>query len=333
MNRPTIQFNFETNACQQWHEFLQSEREKTFTLNQILSQINITPDKIFLRDKSIQLSQTAYCYSTNPGSIAFAGNVVWLNMAMASSSVSCIFTNWSSLNVFKGTLTKTTIVGNDSAEWFHLLHNKGIHKTCYPNSGNTKGFISPKAHVDQHAIIRGPVYIDDDVVVGPQTVITGPCYIGPESRIEECVSLGTKGIFAKKVDRVLRKFEYYGGVSIGRNSHIHARANIAASPHFRSFSTVGNNVSIGIYSNLGHDTIVQDNTTIASTACVCGHAVVGKNCWIGAGSIIRDGCCIGDNANVRIGSVVIEDVEDGADISGNFAVAHKKNLREYMKRK
>ena len=40
---------------------------------------------------------------------------------------------------------------------------------------------------------------------------------------------------------------------------------------------------------------------------------------------------IGDDAEVRIGAVVIQDVPDGGDVSGNFARGHAGNMKRYLK--
>ena len=40
---------------------------------------------------------------------------------------------------------------------------------------------------------------------------------------------------------------------------------------------------------------------------------------------------IGEGAEVRLGAVVIRDVPDGGDVSGNFARGHAGNMKRYLK--
>jgi UDP-3-O-[3-hydroxymyristoyl] glucosamine N-acyltransferase len=60
---------------------------------------------------------------------------------------------------------------------------------------------------------------------------------------------------------------------------------------------------------------------------------MGGNCWVGAGAVISNMLTIGQNADIKLGSVVIEDVPATQALSGNFAVSHKANLAGYMKKK
>jgi len=66
---------------------------------------------------------------------------------------------------------------------------------------------------------------------------------------------------------------------------------------------------------------------------VSGNVIIGNSVWIGPSSTIRDGIKIGSNAKIRLGSVVLTDVAENEDVSGNFAYNHNKNLLNYLKRK
>jgi len=58
---------------------------------------------------------------------------------------------------------------------------------------------------------------------------------------------------------------------------------------------------------------------------------MGNDVVLGPSVAIKDGITIGNRARIRLGSVVIEDVKDGTDLSGNFAVRHLSNLRNYAR--
>ena len=321
-----------TEIFQAWQRYLTPACHSALSVHEILERIDLKPDSLLAADTDARIRQTAYCFTRLPDSIVFAGNTKWLNMALESDFVSCLFATPQTIEAATRPITKTTIVTEQASEWFHRLHNQAIHLECY-DAGSDEAVISPSAEVDSTAVLKGPVFLDDHVSVGPLTVITGPAYIGPGTRIEEHCTIGSRGLFAKKIAGRLEAFSFYGGVVVGSHSHIHARANIAASPHFQNFTKLGEQVSLGISANVGHDAILHDQCTVASTACVCGRGVVGEQAWVGAGAIISDGTQVGPNSKIRIGSVVVQDVEAGADVSGNFAISHHKHLREFMKRK
>ncbi|QDT03534.1 Acyl-[acyl-carrier-protein]--UDP-N-acetylglucosamine O-acyltransferase [Rubripirellula lacrimiformis] len=320
----------DTEAYRRWRAFIKPARAQTYSPTEILNLLGVTTETGHRLDSPTHASQTSYCFTEVPGSAVFAGNSKWLQMALSNSNVHLVFTDQQSVDALGITPDKPTIVSTKAGEWFHRLHNLAIHKHCY-DSRDPSPFVSPSAKVDSTAIIRGPVFLDHNVEVGPYSIISGPTYIGPNTRIEELATLGTRGLFAKQIEGQLEAFEYYGGLTVGPNSHIHARANVAAAPHFQNCTTIGSDVSIGISSNVGHDCQIGNNCTIASTACICGRVVIGENSWIGAGSIVSEGCEISNNARIRIGSVVIGDVPSYGDVSGNFAIPHTANLKAYVK--
>ncbi|MAT15077.1 MAG: hypothetical protein CMJ46_07380, partial [Planctomyces sp.] len=124
---------------------------------------------------------------------------------------------------------------------------------------------------------------------------------------------------------------HYGGVHIGEQCLIHAGAKIARSAIFQSVTRIENEVSVGVEAVVGHDCHVERNTVIASTAAILGRAHVEESCWIGAGSLIGNSCRIGHHSSVKLGAVVVQDLEPHSDVSGNFAREHHRTLRDLLK--
>ena len=83
--------------------------------------------------------------------------------------------------------------------------------------------------------------------------------------------------------------------------------------------------------NVGHDVEIGEEASISSNVVIAGRARIGKRTWIGASATISNMVRIGDDAEVRIGAVVIQDVADGGDVSGNFARKHAGNIKRYLK--
>jgi sugar O-acyltransferase (sialic acid O-acetyltransferase NeuD family) len=74
---------------------------------------------------------------------------------------------------------------------------------------------------------------------------------------------------------------------------------------------------------VGHDSIVDEYTTLFPNTEVCGDCVVGKSVIIGIGANIIPGVVLPDNTKVRAGSVVWKSPERSGTLSGNPAILVK----------
>lgn len=101
-------------------------------------------------------------------------------------------------------------------------------------------------------------------------------------------------------------------VSLGRGLVIYSYAKINVN------CVVGNFVSV-LGSNLGHDVIVGDYTTITGLCSINGHVEIGKRAFIGSHSVVAPSKKIGDDAYIGNGSVVISNVRTGNKVFGNPA--------------
>ena len=83
-------------------------------------------------------------------------------------------------------------------------------------------------------------------------------------------------------------------------------------------TTIGNFVSL-LGSNIGHDAIVGDYTTITGMCAINGHTTIGRRVFIGIHVVVAPGRIIGDDAYVGNGSVVITNIKPGYKVFGNPA--------------
>ncbi len=131
----------------------------------------------------------------------------------------------------------------------------------------------------------------------------------------------------------------------------------------RQDNKIGNNVSIGIHSEVAYNVIIEDNVRIHSKCFIPEFSVIKKNAWIGpnvvftndkypnsidgknnlkgpiigeyanigANSTILPGIKIGKHALIGAGTVVVKDVPDYAIVVGNpnKIIGDVRNLEKY----
>lgn len=99
---------------------------------------------------------------------------------------------------------------------------------------------------------------------------------------------------------------------IGRGVVIYPYAKITVN------TTVGDFVSL-LGSNIGHDAVVGDFSTISGMCAINGHAIVGKRVFIGGHAVVAPSKRIGDDAFIGSGSVVVTNIKSGYKVFGNPA--------------
>jgi sugar O-acyltransferase (sialic acid O-acetyltransferase NeuD family) len=79
---------------------------------------------------------------------------------------------------------------------------------------------------------------------------------------------------------------------------------------------LGRHVYMSCHAIVGHDTVVEDYASIMPAALISGDAHIGEGALIGSHASVLEGRRIGKGAMVGAGSVVREDVPDGAVVAG-----------------
>lgn len=131
----------------------------------------------------------------------------------------------------------------------------------------------------------------------------------------------------------------------------------------RQDNKIGNNVSIGIHSEVAYNVIIEDNVRIHSKCFIPEYSIIKKKAWIGpnviftndkypnsidgkknlkgpiigecakigANSTILPGIKIGKHALIGAGTVVVKDVPDYAIVVGNpnKIIGDVRNLEKY----
>jgi acyl-[acyl carrier protein]--UDP-N-acetylglucosamine O-acyltransferase len=284
-------------------------------------------------------AQTGFCYSKIPHTVTLAADFTWLETALKSPGVSCIITGTEVAQFLNKdcndlhNLKKPILVYQNPRDSYYYLHNLEIHQYSYQMFLSKKrGYISPTAKIHPTAFIEEEVFIDDNVVIGPLTTIRSGTRIGEGTTIDEHCTIGSEGLFTKTIGGVRQHLKHYGEVHIGKNCIIHAGVNVSRSVNFQTATTLEDNIDCGIQTNIAHDSFIGSGTTLSSKVVLAGRVCLESNCWIGAGSILSNGIHVGKNSRVRLGSVVVNNLPEESDVSGNFARPHHESLRNFLKK-
>jgi acetyltransferase-like isoleucine patch superfamily enzyme len=181
----------------------------------------------------------------------------------------------------------------DSSAEIHqtaVISGKGVRigKRC---------IIAPKA-----MILEGST-LEDDVVIGPGTVIGG----------EDPLSF-RKG-------SALEKARSSGGVIIRKDVEIHANCKVSRAV-FGGSTEVGAGAKFDNLISIGQNAKVGERSFLAACATICSNVDMGEEAWIGPNSTVSSGVTLGGKAYVTIGAVVVGDVGQGKKVTGNPAIDH-----------
>lgn len=203
-------------------------------------------------------------------------------------------------------------------------HRLGVHRTAFVASG---------------------VRIGRGTVVGPNSVILGPCVIGENCWIGPNVTIGTT---AQDLDNMIvrRIPNYYfdedlddngflekylwdspqgKGVVIGNNTII--RENSAIQQGTIKETYIGNNVFLMHKSHIGHDVFVGDSVSMAPSTNIAGHCSIFELANLGMATVVHQRAKIGAGCMIGMNSTVTKDTNPFEIWYGSPARNHGLNTR------
>lgn len=81
------------------------------------------------------------------------------------------------------------------------------------------------------------------------------------------------------------------------------------------FVSIGNNVTLWSGNHIGHHSVINDHTFIASHVVVSGGVEIGEQCFVGVNATLRDHINIGNRCVIGAGALLLGDAEpDGVYI-------------------
>ena len=276
-----------------------------------------------------QVQRTSFTWTDFPGAMCLAANKAYYAEAIANRNVVAIVTP--ARIAGECPPTKALLLTDRCTELFYLIHNLAVHEAARTRSRLGQPQIDTSAQIAPTALVGPEVSIGRNTIVSDYCILQGPVEIGANCIFHPFVSIGTEGFFSKLIQGRKSHIRHYGGVRIGTNCILHAKVNVARSVNFNEFTEIESDVHVGVNANIGHDCHVGQGCDLAAWALLLGRSRIGSGTWIGANSVISNAVSVGRNVNVRVGSVVVNDLQDGSDVSGNFAIAHARTLRAHLK--
>jgi len=173
--------------------------------------------------------------------------------------------------------------------------------------------IGERCFIGENVVINEDVYIEDDVIIGSGTIIGG------------------EGLELKKIDNNRMRIVHDKSVFINKNVQVGSSCVIDKGIYRDTI--IGENTQIDSLVHIAHACQINKNVIIGSGSIILGSVTIGDNVWIGPNSTISSGIEIGNDAYIVLGSVVIENVDPGLKISGNFASNHLLHLLNYKQKK
>ena len=158
-------------------------------------------------------------------------------------------------------------------------------------------------------LISNNVKIGEGTVIYPNVVIHPNVTIGKNCIVRENTSLGGPGMgFEKNLDSTWLSFPQVGNLIIGNDVEIGSHCDIKRGAI--ESTMIGDNCKFGSFINVGHNSIIGENSLFTNHCVVAGSVKIGYNFFMGINSSIKNGITIGNNVTVAANSFINENVGD-----------------------
>jgi UDP-3-O-[3-hydroxymyristoyl] glucosamine N-acyltransferase len=202
-----------------------------------------------------------------------------------------------------------------------------------------KGFSDPAIFTERHwgwcgrnALVPECTKIGENVVIHPNVVIYPNVVIGDNVEIGAGCVLGAPGYgYVRGEDDRLTHFSHVGGVVI--EDDVNLGANTCVDSGGLSPTRVRRGTKIGNFCQIAHNVDIGRDCLLAGRVQIGGGTKIGDRTEIWPSVVVSNKLKVGCDCQIKLGSVVVQNVPDKEAVSGNFAVRHDLSLREYARRR
>lgn len=227
---------------------------------------------------------------------------------------------------------KTLIFVDNPRDVFRILLTDVFDDLVAASKGLTDSAMFPEPARGEGVLVAESARIGENVVLHPNVVIYPNVVIGNNVEIGAGTIIGAPGYaYVRQTDGSLEHFPHIGGVVIGDDVMIGANSCIDSGG--LGPTRIGRGTKIGNLCQVAHNVELGEDCLLAGRVQIGGGTRVGDRTEIWPSSIISHKLVVGVGCDIKIGSVVVQNVPDGAAVSGNFAIAHEKSLRDFVRKR
>lgn len=227
---------------------------------------------------------------------------------------------------------KTLIFVDNPRDAFRSLLSEVFTNLAAAASGTTDSALFADPARGQGVRMAENVQVGENLVLHPNVVIYPNVVIGNNVEIGAGSIIGAPGYaYVRQTDGSLEHFPHIGGVLIGDDVTIGANSCIDSGG--LGPTRIGRGTKIGNLCQIAHNVEIAEDCLLAGRVQIGGGTRIGDRTEIWPSSIISHKLVVGTGCDIKIGSVVVQNVPDGAAVSGNFAIPHDKSLRDFAKRR
>ncbi|MDD4955528.1 MAG: UDP-3-O-(3-hydroxymyristoyl)glucosamine N-acyltransferase [Candidatus Omnitrophica bacterium] len=214
----------------------------------------------------------------------------------------------------------------------------------HPKGQSAQAFISPKAKIGKNVAVGPFAIIEDNAVVGDDTIVYGGCYIGYDTRIgKKCIIypnvsirerieigsrviihcgtvIGSDGFGFAKVRGVQEKIPQIGTVVVEDDVEIGANVTIDRARFDKTL--IGKGTKIDNLVQIAHNVIIGENCLIVAQAGISGSTTIGKNVILAGQAGLVGHITVGDGAIAAAQAGVTKSIPPHTMVSGYPARKH-----------
>ena len=212
-----------------------------------------------------------------------------------------------------------------------------IHKTATHGSDIYVGafsYIGSNVKIGDQVKIYPNAYIGDDVTIGHQTIIHpgvriyAKSVIGSHCTLQAGAVVGSDGFgYAPLEDGSYKKIPQLGNVVL--EDHVDVGANTVIDCATVNTTLIKKGVKLDNLIQIGHNTLIGENTVIAAQTGIAGSVKIGENCKIGGQVGIAGHLKIAAETQIQAQSGVSKNTKVAQTIYGTPAIDFNNYLRSY----
>jgi len=177
--------------------------------------------------------------------------------------------------------------------------------------------LGKKIYIGDYTKISGKVNIGENCFISDNCIIKGPAIIGDGTEILPGAVIGHDSLGLTIENDTPKLFPQLGGIKIGKNCRLGVNSSVSRGT--LDDTIINNNVMLGDYAHVGHNSKIDNGTIITAGSIICGKVEIGKNVWLGAGCKILENVKINSNIKIGIGAIVFSSLNRVGTYIGNPA--------------